>query len=331
MSAGPSEAAEAQSVARMQAIWEQDADLAICTTCGNQYSSVQGPQECPVCYDDRQYPCPTGQAYTSPRKLAAKTSFELVPEPEDERIIRIKLEPPVAIGQTPFILLTAQGVVVWDCCGFVSVDLMRRIQQQSPTGKVLAIFTSHPHFFGTSLTWAKLLDCKIFISKPDRLWYQRGLESARPHPDVAARKNFVVEVDQDTFTLPHLPSITLVRCGGHFPGSNVLHWDRDADAPQEQARRGAAVLCADTFMVMPDRKRFTFAYSFPNNIPLPPHDVEHIWTQMRSFNWSATYGGWPGRHILTDSRATLLRCARYYVKMEGHSPQAFQELREARA
>lgn len=281
--------------------------------------------------DDRQYPCPTGQAYTSPRELAGKTSFELVPEPEDERIIRVKLEPPVAIGQTPFILLTAQGVVVWDCCGFVSVDLMRRIQQQSPTGKVLAIFISHPHFFGTSLTWAKLLDCKVFISKPDRLWYQRGLESAPPHPDIAARKNFVVEVDQDTFTLPHLPSITLVRCGGHFPGSNVLHWDRDADAPEKQAQRGAAVLCADTFMVMPDRKRFTFAYSFPNNIPLPPHHVERIWTQMRSFNWSATYGGWPGRHILTDSRATLLRCARYYVQMEGHSSEAFQELREARA
>ncbi|SNX87334.1 uncharacterized protein MEPE_06044 [Melanopsichium pennsylvanicum] len=311
-----------------QQIWEQDADLAVCVTCGNQYSSREGPQECPVCYDDRQYPCPTGQAYTTQRQLVPNTSFDLVPEDSDSRILRIKLNPPVAIGQTPIVLLTKFGAVIWDCNGFNSVELMHSICSVSPTGKVAAIFISHPHFFGTSLSWAKMLDCNVFISKLDRNWYQRGRDTYQNHPDFVSRQRYVTEVDQDLFSLPHVPSVTLIRCGGHFPGSNALHWDRDSDnRTNANDLKGAAVFCADTFMVMPDRKRFTFAYSFPNNIPLPPHDVERIWAQMRRFNWSATFGGWSGRNVLSDSRSSLFRSTRYYIEKEGHSADAFEALR----
>ena len=176
-----------------------------------------------------------------------------------------------------------------------------------------------------------MLDCNVFISKLDRHWYQRGLDPSHAHPDVAARQRHVVEVQEDILSLPHLSSVTLIRCGGHFPGSNALHWDRDTDRQPNEGEKGAAVFCADTFMVMPDRKRFTFAYSFPNNIPLPPRDVECIWIQMRRFNWSATFGGWSGRHVLTDSRASLLRSARYYVEKEGHSAESFEALREDEA
>ena len=281
--------------------------------------------------DDRQYPCPTGQAYTTQRQLVPKTAFDLIPEESDSRILRVKLDPPVAIGQTPILLLTQAGVVIWDCCGFASVNLMQRICSLSCTGKVAAIFISHPHFFGASLTWAKMLDCNVFISKLDRQWYQRGLSLSASHPDVAARQRYITEVEQDLFSVPHLPSVTMIRCGGHFPGSNALHWDRDADSHATDDAKGAAVFCADTFMVMPDRKRFTFAYSFPNNIPLPPRDVERIWMQMRKFNWTATFGGWSGRQILSDSRSSLLRSARYYVDKEGHSADNFEALRHGGA
>lgn len=281
--------------------------------------------------DDRQFPCPTGQAYTSQRQLVSNTSFELLPEQSDPRIIRLQLNPPLAIGQTPLILVTKQGAVIWDCCGFASVQLLQHICSLSPTGKVAAIFISHPHFFGASLTWAKMLDCSVFISKLDRHWFQRGLDSSYRHADFAARQRYIVEVQDELFCLPHLPSLTLIRCGGHFPGSNALHWNRDSDSHAEDALKGAAVFCSDTFMVTADRKRFTFAYSFPNNIPLPPRDVERIWRQMRRFNWTATFGGWSGRHVLSDSRSILLRSARYYVEMEGHSAGAFEALGEAEA
>lgn len=171
-----------------------------------------------------------------------------------------------------------------------------------------------------------MLDCHVFISKLDRHWYQRGLNCPSSHPDVASRRQYIVEVEEDRFPIPNLASVTLVRCGGHFPGSSVLHWHRDSETAQAQAPKGAAVFCSDTFMVVLDRKRFTFAYSFPNNIPLPPRDVERIWIQMRNFEWTATFGGWSGRHILLDSRAALLRSARYYIEKEGHSPDAFEAL-----
>uniref|UniRef100_V5E621 Metallo-beta-lactamase domain-containing protein n=2 Tax=Kalmanozyma brasiliensis (strain GHG001) TaxID=1365824 RepID=V5E621_KALBG len=203
---------------------------------------------------------------------------------------------------------------------------MQRICSLSPSGKVAAIFISHPHFFGSSLTWAKMLDCSVFISKLDRQWFQRGSGNAQS-PDVAARQKHVVEVEQDVLSLPHLPSFSLVRCGGHFPGSSCLHWDRDSDVRPNEDAKGAAVFCSDTFMVMPDRKRFTFAYSFPNNIPLPPRDVEQIWIQMRNFDWSDTFGGWSGRNILSDSRNRLLLSARYYVDKEGHSADDFETLK----
>ncbi|TKY87620.1 hypothetical protein EX895_003201 [Sporisorium graminicola] len=328
MSSSPPPTIESVSNSNMQAIWEQDADLAVCTTCGNQYSSHEGPDECPICYDDRQFPCPTGQAYTSQRQLVPKTKFELAPEASDPRIIRIKLDPPVGIGQTPILLLTKAGVVIWDCCGFASVELMQSICSISPTGKVAGILISHPHFYGCSLSWAKMLNCNVFISKLDREWYQRGLHPASAHQDVSARQQHVVEVESDLFSLPHLSSITFIRCGGHFPGSSCLYWDRDAEVSREQAPKGAAVFCADTFMVMLDRKRFSFAYSFPNVIPLPPRDVEQIWLQMRNFDWSATFGGWSGRQVLSDSRSALLRSARYYIEKEGHSPDDFEGLRQ---
>ncbi|KAJ9478585.1 Metallo-beta-lactamase domain-containing protein [Pseudozyma hubeiensis] len=279
-------------------------------------------------WEQEQYPCPTGQAYTSQRQLVPKTTFELVPEESDARILRIKLTPSLAIGQTPIVLLTPAGAVIWDCCGFASAELMQRICSVSPTGQVFSIVISHPHFFGASLSWAKMLNCNVFISKLDRQWYQRGLNCQDTHPDIAARRKFVVEVQEDLFRLPHLPSVALIRCGGHFPGSGVLHWDRDSEDPDGHVRKGAAVFCADTFMCLLDGQRFTFAYSFPNNIPLPPRDVEQIWVQMRKLNWTATFGGWSGRQVLTDSRAALLRSARYYIEKEGHSPDAFEALSE---
>ncbi len=78
-------------------------------------------------------------------------------------------------------------------------------------------------------------------------------------------------------------------------------------------------------------KEVYLCLQLPNNIPLPPRDVEQIWIQMRNFHWSDTFGGWSGRHILSDSRRKLLHSARYYVDKEGHSPDAFEALSEEAA
>ena len=52
--------------------------------------------------------------------------------------------------------------------------------------------------------------------------------------------------------------LTLIRCGGHYEGGQVLHW----------ARRGGALLSGDIVQVIPDRRYVSFMYSYPNLIPL---------------------------------------------------------------
>ena len=64
----------------------------------------------------------------------------------------------------------------------------------------------------------------------------------------------------ETLALPG--ELTLVRLGGHFPGSAVLHWPAGAEG------RGA-LLTGDTIYVVADRAWVSFMYSYPNLIPLP--------------------------------------------------------------
>src|SRR5256885_1256578 len=59
-----------------------------------------------------------------------------------------------------------------------------------------------------------------------------------------------------------LPGVTLVQCGGHFPGSAVAHW-------AEGASGAGALLAGDTIFVTPGEDRVTFVWSAPNRLALP--------------------------------------------------------------
>lgn len=52
--------------------------------------------------------------------------------------------------------------------------------------------------------------------------------------------------------------------GSHFPGSSVLHWDRSSE-PGDGPKTGV-LLTADTMMVCPDLRGFTFMWSYPNMV-----------------------------------------------------------------
>ena len=66
--------------------------------------------------------------------------------------------------------------------------------------------------------------------------------------DLALLEDEIAPIDDD---------ITLIRCGGHFPGSTVLHWAKGADGK-------GVLLTGDTIMVVSDRRYVTFMYSYPN-------------------------------------------------------------------
>ena len=58
----------------------------------------------------------------------------------------------------------------------------------------------------------------------------------------------------DAFSL--LDGVTLVRLGGHFAGSAVLHWSPGLEGK-------GLLLTGDTIQVVADRTWVSFMYSFP--------------------------------------------------------------------
>ena len=107
-----------------------------------------------------------------------------------------------------------------------------------------------------------------------------------PADDVAwLRAGRGVAVRTWSGTLGVLPAVTLIQCGGHFPGSAVLHWASGADG------RGV-LLSGDTIFVTPGEDRVTFVWSAPNRLPLSEAAVRGVWEAVRPFAFDRIYGGW---------------------------------------
>ncbi|MBI5962060.1 MAG: hypothetical protein HY863_01170 [Chloroflexi bacterium] len=108
-------------------------------------------------------------------------------------------------------------------------------------------------------------------------------------------------------TLPLPAGLTLVRCGGHFPGSDVLHWPQGADG------RGA-LLTGDTIQLAQDRRYVSFMYSYPNMIPLNTRAIQRIVRAVEPFEFDRLYGGWWDSIMETDAKAAVKRSAERYIK-----------------
>ena len=80
-------------------------------------------------------------------------------------------------------------------------------------------------------------------------------------------------------------ALTLIRCGGHYEGGQVLHW------PERRA-----LLTGDIVQVIPDRRYVSFMYSYPNLIPLPAVEgAARSRTPSRRSTFETIYGAWCGR------------------------------------
>jgi hypothetical protein len=107
------------------------------------------------------------------------------------------------------------------------------------------------------------------------------------------------------------PGFTLVRCGGHFHGSTVLH--------QAGANgRPGALFTGDTIKVVADRRYVTFMYSYPNDIPLDAQTVQHIADCVAPLDFDRLYDGWT--QVAGDAKASVARSAtRYIAHLRGES------------
>ncbi|RXK35967.1 hydrolase [Tremella mesenterica] len=285
-----------------------DASLPICLACGTQYPVAR--TDCPICEDPRQFVPPSGQAWTTLADLSSNRKHTLLPDKEDKRVTFIQTIPGFGIDQTPTLIETGSGSYIWDCAALLTPHLISYLKSLKTPLRAIAI--SHPHFFSTSLTWARALQVPLYICEDDKPWFQRL-------SDVSEGEIKWWRGKQELG-----PGVTVIQCGGHFEGSAILHWDRLSepappvdDLPTSPTPVSGLILTADTIMVQRTQKRFTFLWSAPNMIPLNPTDVVGIWNRVKTFPFSQATSSWPGRFIRSDAKSVLEESVREYLKAMG--------------
>jgi hypothetical protein len=180
----------------------------ICVTCGTQFSASEAtPSGCPICLDQRQYVGHQGQQWTTLNGLREQGYHNVVREHEPG-LLGIGTEPKFGIGQRALLVQSPQGNILWDCVTVMDEQAIAAIEH---AGGLKAITISHPHYYSAMAEWAGHFDVPIYLHEADQRWVMR--------PD-----DHVQFWSGDTLKLTD--DITVLRLGGHYPGSTALHWRR---------------------------------------------------------------------------------------------------------
>ena len=182
------------------------------------------------------------------------------------------------------------GGVMWDCTPLITDAAIAAINAK---GGVKAIAISHPHFYATMVDWSRALGgVPIYLHEDNRDWVMR--------PD-ACIEFWSGESKQIA------DGITLVRTGGHFPGSTVLHWARG------RRRQGRA-----------DDRRFDHggarhALGELHVLVPQPHPAQRPGASsassksVRAYQFDRIYAGWWDRVLDHDAKAAVQRSAERYI------------------
>lgn len=201
----------------------------MCRACGTQFEpSTEPPGVCPICRDERQFVPPTGQAWTT---LPGLIADHMLTVKHEAGVLGIGCSPSFAIGQRALLVRAASGNILWDCISFLDTATVELLQA---LGGIAAIAISHPHFYTTMLEWSRAFGgIPIYLHAVDRQWVMRS------GPEI-------VFWDGETKTVA--PGVTLIRVGGHFDGSTVMHVG-DGDG---------ALFSGDMPQVLPDGRHVAF-------------------------------------------------------------------------
>jgi glyoxylase-like metal-dependent hydrolase (beta-lactamase superfamily II) len=194
------------------------------------------------------------------------------------------------------LLRKPEGNILWDCISFLDEATVTLV---TALGGVSAIVCSHPHFIASAVDWSHALNSPLV--------HVHGLDRR-----YVPRLDPVISFwDGDRLDLGD--GMTVIRCGGHFPGSSVLHWENGG------ANGDGALLAGDTLQVRPD-KGLTFMHSYPNLIPLDADTVLRIADTLAPWRFETIYGGWWDRVIPTRAKQVMAdSVARYVRAVTGHS------------
>ncbi len=260
----------------------------LCTACGTEYPpSEKPPSACVICEEERQYVPVGGQTWTTVESLSATRCNAY--RQYEPGLIGIGTTPAFAIGQRAMLVLTPQGNILWDCISFVDEATVTLI---NGLGGLSAIAISHPHFYTSMGRWSRAFsDIPIYLHADDEEWVQSPVDS-------------ITFWSGDTRQI--LSGITLIRCGGHFPGSSVLHWTEGAD--------GAGLICSgDTLTVTVDRKFLSFMRSYPNLIPLSENEITNIDSALAPFSYERIYGHYFDRVIDKNAKMVMKKSVARYI------------------
>ncbi|KAK9916540.1 hypothetical protein WJX75_003870 [Coccomyxa subellipsoidea] len=211
---------------------------------------------------------------------------------EEPGLIGIGTEPTFAIGQRALLIQTGEGNLLWDCINVLTEETKEQVRK---LGGIKAIAISHPHFYTGMADWAAEFGAAVYVHELDKEWVTTP--SGHIHYWTGDKKEL-------------FGGLTLLRLGGHFPGSAVLHWDKGC--------QGKGILCTgDTIQATPGEGWVSFMYSYPNLIPLPAAQVARIRDTVKSwpYQFEHLYAGWFGKAVASDAQAVVLRSADRYVSI----------------
>ena len=259
----------------------------VCSTCGTQFAATEKPPECcAICEDPRQYVPPAGQQWTTLEELRAthRNSWQSC----EPGLFGIGTVPEFAIGQRALLVRTNEGNFLWDSISLLdqaTVELLHSL------GGLRGIAISHPHYYTTMVEWSRAFDdAPIYLHAADRQWVMR--------PNKAIQ--FWEEEEKEL-----APGLTLLRCGGHFPGATILHW-------RDGGKGRGALLTGDILQVTPDGM-VSFMFSYPNLIPLPAGAVETIGRKVAERAFDRIYGAFWGRTIPSNAREKVRQSVTRYL------------------
>jgi glyoxylase-like metal-dependent hydrolase (beta-lactamase superfamily II) len=250
----------------------------ICETCGTQHASMpEPPSHCSICDDDRQYVGWNGQTWTTHAALGKRYQLRIE---DDDGLLGIGIRGEFAIPQRAVVLPTSDGIVLWECVSLVTDQAIAAIKAG---GGLNRIVISHPHFYSSMVEWSDAFGgVPILLHEADRDWVRRSSRN------VHFWSGDVHRLSKD---------VTLIRCGGHFPGSTALLW--------HAAGRRPVLFPGDALQVATDRRHVAFMYSYPNYVPMKTSDVRAMRERLAGYEYEDVYGYTWGRNIIGNGRAAV--------------------------
>ncbi len=259
----------------------------ICETCGVQYEqSIEAPNNCLICSDERQYINPNGQSWTTLNKMKIE-GFKNRLSAEEEGLYSLKTIPSFGIGQTAYLIQSQGYHLLWDCVSYIDEETIEKINLM---GGIHAIALSHPHYYSSQVEWAEVFNVPIYIHEDDKEWVMR------PSDRIVYWSGERLELKK---------GIVLHRLGGHFKGAAVLEWQDGND-------QKGILLTGDVIQVVADRGWVSFMYSYPNLIPLPSSKVQEIANVVKELKFDRLYNAFH-RIIQEDAHQAVQKSASRYV------------------